>query len=187
MKQAVFIITLIILLPCALQAATYPAEVVRVVDGDTVILKWEGQQSRVRIIGIDTPEVDGPHTNNECWGQEASQQARRLLSNQTINFEFNNEYDKYDRALGYLTLSDGRDFGSAMIRNGHAYAYRAFDHPKRSAYIQLEDTTRREVRGLWADDACYRAPQSQAQIQQHWAQQLELFERLLRFILSQLI
>src|SRR5215471_7815923 len=54
------------------------ATVVRVVDGDTVILRLGGADQRVRLIGIDTPETVKPGTPVQCWGPEASAHTKHL-------------------------------------------------------------------------------------------------------------
>jgi len=52
---------------------TTPADVVRVVDGDTVDVQFDdGTRERLRLIGIDTPEVVDPRKPVECYGREAS-------------------------------------------------------------------------------------------------------------------
>ena len=48
------------------------ASVIRVVDGDTLVVHIGGDDERVRLIGIDTPESVKPETPVECWGKEAS-------------------------------------------------------------------------------------------------------------------
>lgn len=158
-----YIFGLIILsaLTTAVTAASYPAQVLRIVDGDTLVLRWDGQEENVRIIGIDTPEI---HTGTtECFGQEAFVYAQELLPPLSpVIFEFNNEYDRYDRALGYIILADGRDFGQTMIANGYAYAFRSFDHERMNIYTTVESVARLDGRGLWAEGACGHTPEAEA-------------------------
>ena len=56
-----------------------PARVVRVVDGDTLVIELEGREERVRYIGIDTPESVAPNQPVECFGKEASAENERLV------------------------------------------------------------------------------------------------------------
>jgi endonuclease YncB( thermonuclease family) len=179
----VLTITLICYAPVFCTAASYQAELVRIIDGDTVFLTWNNQQNTVRIIGIDTPEVNGPYTTRECFGQEASTYARTLIEgSDSLSFEFTNEYDKYDRALGYLTLDDNRDFGRIMIENGYAYAYRAFDHPRKDGYITSEQNARANNRGLHHPDTCKQFTQAHTNTQAYRQKQHEWVMTLIAII-----
>src|SRR5262245_66131550 len=60
-------------------AAPAAARVVRVVDGDTVILRIDGDDTRVRLLGVDAPESVTPDRPVECWGPQAAAAARRLM------------------------------------------------------------------------------------------------------------
>jgi micrococcal nuclease len=171
--------------PLLALAASYPAELVRVIDGDTVVLMWNNQQNTVRIIGIDTPEVAGPYTTAECWGKESSSYAASLLpDHQPLDLEFTNQYDQYDRALGYITLTDGRDFGYHMIHSGHAFAYRAYEHPQRSAYLRAEQSARADSRGLWQDSACAQSTQAQEQMKILWSERIAFVQSMIEYIVS---
>jgi micrococcal nuclease len=101
---------LLALLPCVVLAACAPATVTRVVDGDTVEvlltgpdpdgLLAEGTTYRVRLIGIDTPEVYG---GVECYGREASTYAESLLAGRHVMLEKDvSNTDRYGRLLRYL-------------------------------------------------------------------------------------
>ena len=143
------------LLPFMCLGASYDATVVRVVDGDTVILNWDGYDERVRIVGIDTPETVAENRPVECFGPQASAYAKQLLPiDSQVIFEYNQERDKYDRALGYVTLPDGRDFGRIMIDDGYARAYRSFPHERLDDYAAAESSARTAELGLWAPNAC---------------------------------
>jgi len=134
----------------------YP--VVRVVDGDTVVLNVSGENKTIRLIGIDTPETVHPSKPVECFGKEASDRAKSLLLNNTVILEKDSsqgEVDKYGRLLGYIILPDGRNFNEMMIKDGYAYEYTyssAYKYQKefREAQIYAENNTL----GLWDPNAC---------------------------------
>lgn len=101
----------------------YP--VLRVVDGDTVKVGYQGGVS-VRIIGIDTPETVHPSVPDECWGPEASNAASRMLTGKKVQLVFDpsqGRTDAYDRTLAYIQVPGLGDFGLAMIKRGHAAEY----------------------------------------------------------------
>jgi micrococcal nuclease len=89
----------------------------RVVDGDTVVLDDIGKS---RLIGIDTPEVYGGTV--ECYGPQASAFAKRVLTpGRRVRYEIGADpRDRYDRALIYLWLDDGRFFNAMLLRRGYA-------------------------------------------------------------------
>src|SRR5690606_4359159 len=60
------------------------ATVINVVDGDTIDVLIDGEEYRVRYIGVDTPEVYG---GVDCFGPEASQANKDLVDGQTVELE----------------------------------------------------------------------------------------------------
>ena len=102
------------------------ARVVRVVDGDTVVADIDGQEERVRLIGIDTPESVKQGSPVECFGQEASNHTKELLAEGTaVRIELDAEpRDRYDRLLGYVyRASDGLFVNLAIVRDGYGNSY----------------------------------------------------------------
>jgi micrococcal nuclease len=89
--------------------------VTRVVDGDTVVLAGLG---KVRLIGVDTPEVFG---SRECFGAEASAFAKRMLEGRHVRYLVGREaHDRYGRLLAYVWLPDGRSFNGLLVARGSA-------------------------------------------------------------------
>ncbi len=94
---------------------------VRVVDGDTIIIEDEaGENTRVRLIGIDTPEsvAQEAERNNE-YGQMASDYLKDLLKDtDRVYLEYDiSDDDQYDRTLAYVWLNDVDDtFDDSSIR-----------------------------------------------------------------------
>ncbi len=136
------------------------AKMVKVVDGDTIDVEINGKTERIRIIGIDTPEVVDPRKPVECFGKEASDFAKEVMgNNKTVLLEADptqGERDKYSRLLRYVWVADGReDFGKAMIEYGYAHEY-TYNTPYkyRDIYKQAQRTAEENKEGLWADDAC---------------------------------
>ena len=99
-------------------------EVVRVVDGDTVILNIDGQRTRVRLIGIDTPEsVAEDKSRNVKEGKIASEYTKNLLENKKVRLEFDDEKeDVYERKLGYVFLDD-EFINEKLLKEGMAKLY----------------------------------------------------------------
>jgi len=102
---------------------TAPYEVVRVVDGDTIIIDMDGVNERVRFIGLDAPEsVHADETKNTEEGRLASEFTKEMLEGQMVTLEFDmQERDPFGRILAYVYLGDEM-FNKTLIREGHADA-----------------------------------------------------------------
>ncbi|MFE5774492.1 thermonuclease family protein [Brachybacterium sp. NPDC056505] len=76
-------------------------EVVRVIDGDTLVARIDGDDVRVRLLNIDTPETKDPDEPVQCMGPEASAfLEKRLPAGTEIELEYDQERtDRYDRTL----------------------------------------------------------------------------------------
>jgi micrococcal nuclease len=119
--------------------------VVRVVDGDTVVL---GNAGRARLIGIDTPEIHGAV---ECFGRRAAAFTQRRLAGRRVRVEVGVEpRDRYGRLLVYLTV-DGRLFNADLVRAGYATPLAIAPNIRYARrFAQLAVEARRTGRGLWA-------------------------------------
>jgi micrococcal nuclease len=127
------------------------ARVVRVVDGDTVVL---GGIGKVRLIGIDTPEVYG---HVECFGPAASAFAKRSLpAGLSVRYRLGAEQrDRYGRALAYVWLGDGRMFNAVLAERGYA---QPLTIPPNDRYAPTFAAAARRARtagrGLWSRPGC---------------------------------
>ena len=133
-------------------------KVVKVVDGDTISVNINGVNTSVRMIGIDTPETVDPRKTVQCFGQEASNKAKSILSNQMVQLELDSsqgKYDKYDRLLAYVFLIGGINFNELMIKEGYAYEYTySIPYKYQSAFKSAQKEAQANKRGLWADGVC---------------------------------
>lgn len=99
------------------------ATVVRVVDGDTLVVDLGGREATVRLIGIDTPETVDRDAPVECYGPEASARLRELLPPGTaVRLVRDVEpRDVYDRLLAYVhRASDGLVVNVSLVADGFA-------------------------------------------------------------------
>jgi micrococcal nuclease len=126
------------------------AAVVRVVDGDTVVLRGLG---RSRLIGIDTPEV---HGRRECFGAQASAFAERVLRGRRVRYAIGEQpRDRYGRALVYVWLPDGRQLNEMLVAGGYARTLTIAPNVRyASRFRRRADEARAAGRGLWARAAC---------------------------------
>jgi len=134
----------------------------RVVDGDTLQLD---NGERVRLIGIDTPEVhqsdklfrDSQRSGEDIrtiqeMGRRSSEFTRELVEGKSVRLEFDVEkHDKYNRLLAYVYLVDDGTFVNAeIITNGYASLMSIPPNIKYADKFQrLYQEARQERRGLW--------------------------------------
>ena len=128
---------------------------VEVIDGDTIELAVsDGRYSRtrVRLWGVDTPEVEKSGREPGHFGPQASAFAKKALRGKQVRLELapGRTRDRYGRVLAYVyPQQTGELFNAALIETGHGYADRRFDHPRMAIFAELEEQARREQRGLW--------------------------------------
>ena len=126
----------------------------RVTDGDTIRVSGGAfDDESVRLIGIDTPEVDGPYSDAECFGAKATARARALMPEGTgVELVLDvQERDRFGRVLAYVyRASDGRFVNAAMVRGGFATAITIPPNIEHAArFRELERAARDAGRGLW--------------------------------------
>ena len=133
------------------------AIVLKVVDGDTVVLDLDGSTETVRLIGIDTPETVHPSKPVECFGPEASAYLQALLKpNTRVRVQRDIEArDRYKRLLVYIYLLDGTFVNEQLLRKGFARTLRIEPNTTFATKFASTETGARANRvGLW--QACQR-------------------------------
>ena len=96
-------------------------KVIRVVDGDTFVVDYNGTEEKVRLIGIDTPESVHPDADrNTAAGITASDYTKSLLKGKSVELEFDvQQRDKYGRLLAYAYV-DGYMLNKKLLQDGYA-------------------------------------------------------------------
>src|SRR6266545_4174039 len=92
-------------------------KVTRVVDGDTVIARIGRRNERVRLIGIDAPEVGA------CFSQDAKTAAQRLVGGRAVRLigdRTQTRRDRFNRRLAYVLRTNGLDVGRQLLLGGYA-------------------------------------------------------------------
>lgn len=114
-----------------------------VADGDTLTLRVDRQEVRVRLAGIDAPEHGQP------FGQAARESLATLVAGRTVNVRAFG-HDSYGRVLGNVYAA-GVDVNAEQVRRGYAWVFRRFSNDKK--LLALEADARAARRGLWRDRA----------------------------------
>jgi micrococcal nuclease len=130
--------------------------VARVVDGDTLHLDTpdgEDQTTKVRLLGIDAPEMGDASKRPMYFAKEATRFAADLAAGKVVTIyldEVAGTRDKYDRLLAYVAMPDGEFLNEELLLGGYAYADLRFRHSYSHKYRQLEASARALKAGLWA-------------------------------------
>jgi micrococcal nuclease len=141
--------------PAGPGASAETATVVRVVDGDTLVVDRGKGNERVRLVGVDTPETVKPNAPVECYGPEASAYVTDLLSGQTVRLDpdpSQGDTDRYGRLLRYVWVpTDAGGWSSVealLLSGGFAEPYRDA-HSRKAAFDALAAQAQGGGQGLW--------------------------------------
>jgi micrococcal nuclease len=130
----------------------------KVIDGDTIEIERYGKAEKVRMIGIDTPETLDPRKPVQCFGKEASDKSKDLLSGGRVRLEFDpivGEKDKYNRLLAYV-WSDNELVNLKLIKEGYAneYTYRSQSYKYQNEFKNAQTVAKESSIGLWSPQTC---------------------------------
>ena len=132
-------------------------EVVRVVDGDTLDLRAPDGASpvtRVRLWGVDTPEMAGAEGRGDAQplAAEAAALSRRLAEGRTVTLllERHQMRGRFGRLLAYVRLPDGTLLNARLIEAGFSVADGRWNHSRHGGFERLEAEARSRGVGMWA-------------------------------------
>lgn len=121
-------------------------------DGDTITVDMAGQAEKIRMIGVDTPEVEDPRKPVQCFGKAASNYTKTLIGSQPVRLEAdatNTNRDRYQRLLRYVYLPDGTLVNYKLIAEGYGFAYTSFPFTKSDQFKQAQKEAKELNKGLW--------------------------------------
>lgn len=122
--------------------------VVRVYDGDTMTVNCAGQEERVRLYCIDTPEM-----GQQPWGRQSRDYLRRITPSQVEIVT--HDRDRYGRLVGEV-LSGNRSLNLAMVEAGQAAVYNRYCSDDR--YAPAERQAKAARLGVWAEPGLHQQP-----------------------------
>ncbi len=139
--------------------------VVRVVDGDTLKVRYLIKEESIRLIGIDTPESrvnkkakrDAKRSGQDIktiieMGKRATEYVESLVKpGDLITIEFDaQQRDRYGRLLGYVYLSNGKMLNEEIVKAGYAYVMTIPPNVKyQDRFLKAYQEARERKRGLW--------------------------------------
>jgi len=128
--------------------------VLRVIDGDTIVIRHNDHDTTVRLIGVDTPETVHPSKPIQHYGKEASSFLHNLLTGESVHLEppaSGSPQDRYGRLLAYVYRApDGLFVNEELIRQGYGRAYTTYPFLRSDRFVNRQRSAQAAGRGLWA-------------------------------------
>jgi endonuclease YncB( thermonuclease family) len=141
-KTIALLLPLGILAAPRLAAAEFSAVVAGVHGGDTLTVRNGERSIRIRLSGIDSPEMNQP------FGDDARSYAAELALGTTVTV-IEEKMDRYGRLVAWVVLADGRNLNHEIVAAGFAWSYRPLS-PGNRILRELESDASQKGRGLWA-------------------------------------
>lgn len=134
-----------------------PYTVTRVVDGDTIVVNIKGEDVKVRLIGVNTPEsVSNDESKNCDEGVTASNYMKNMLTGQSVYLEYDVEqYDKYGRVLAYVYWNNTM-VNRMLIMNGYATTMKIAPNTKYADIFEKEQKNAKDNSlGFWGSSTIW--------------------------------
>ncbi|MDA7027745.1 thermonuclease family protein [Bacillus sp. CLL-7-23] len=126
---------------------------VKAIDGDTIKVKYKGQEKTVRYLLVDTPETKKPNSCVQPYGKDASERNKELVNGGKLKLEFDkgDQTDKYGRLLAYVYV-DGKSVQEKLLKEGLARV--AYVHPPNTKYLDQfkedEKNAKNKQMAIWS-------------------------------------
>ena len=133
------------------------AEVLRVIDGDTIEIELSDAMhdrpvTRIRFWGLDCPETAKPDRPADPYANEATELTRMLTADRTVTLYLESHRTRgvFGRVLAHVELPDGTSLNEALLSAGLAVADERWSHSRLGRYAQLERAAKRAGLGIWS-------------------------------------
>lgn len=135
-------VLLFLMLVCAsVNASLFSAKVIGVHDGDTITVLHSGKPERIRLHGIDAPEL------SQDFGRQAKKACSDLCFGKVVSIETTAK-DRYGRTVAVVTAPGGINVNQELVKRGYAWWYREYA-PNSKELPKLEEAARKAKLGLW--------------------------------------
>ena len=135
------------------------AEVVRVIDGDTLEIKHpdalhNSPVTRIRLWGLDCPETAKPDHPADPYADKATDRTQSLAADRIVmlSLESHRTRGTFGRVLAHIELPDGTSLNEALLSAGLAVADERWSHSLLGRYAQLERAAKRQSLGIWSQE-----------------------------------
>ena len=156
MKAVSFLLALLLAFPVLANAGQY--QVVRVVDGDTIVIRYNGKNEKVRLLCVNTPESVHPDKKqNIPMGKVASRYTQKKLLDEydryiDLEFEIDQIRGNYGRLLAYVFVN-GKNLNIDLVRQGLSPYYTKYGRSQKynAEFRAAERQARKEKLNIWGD------------------------------------
>lgn len=130
-----------------------PVELVRIIDGDTIKVIYNGKEQNLRYLLIDTPELNHKQQGKQPFAEEATKRNDELLKSGKLEIEFDigEREDKYGRLLAYVYI-DGKSVQQKLVEEGLARV--AYIYPPNTKHLdpfkEAEKKAQQAGIGIWS-------------------------------------
>ena len=133
-----------------------PVLVRSVIDGDTIDVSTVG---RVRLLGIDAPEIGRVYDTSAPFGREARERLTRLILHRWVRLEQEGAVlDAYSRHLAYVVTEDGVCVNATLVREGLARVSARLPLARLKELHKAEAEAQAFRRGMWGGTPQIQAP-----------------------------
>lgn len=142
-----------LLLSLLLATTPQTARVVTVHDGDTITVRIDGHTEKVRLVGIDSPELQDERQAYRDAAYAARNYARLRLGGETVTLEpepRQGDRDRNNRLLRYVILKDGTNVNEELVGKGYARVYDRFVFTLKPQFKSVEAEAKRQKLGVWS-------------------------------------
>jgi micrococcal nuclease len=139
---------------CKNEPYTPAISVTRVIDGDTIVISTG---EKVRLLGVDTPELHHPSKPVQCYAEEAKRFTESQVLNKVVVLAFEGaSKDKYGRILAWVWYGPNNRtlLNAEIIRQGYGFSYRKYPTSKMEMFNRFEQEARSKQLGLWNSQNC---------------------------------
>ena len=145
-SSLVRLVSVSVLAVCVLRAqkTEFSAQVTGLSDGDIIKVNQAGTEKKIRLWGIDCPEMNQP------FGPQAKKFTHDLALGKTVTVQVL-EVDRFKRQVAFIILPDGRNLNQEIVKAGYAWWFVRYAKDDK-VLEQLESEAKLNKRGMWAGD-----------------------------------
>lgn len=134
------------------QDGSIRVKVKSVVDGDTLRVVYKGEEYKVRLLCIDTPETVKAGVDEQPYGKQATEKLKEMVLDKEVTLVFEKDtHDRYDRLLAYVMLDNGTCVNAYLVENGLARVEIVRPNTVHKSYFnELQDKAISEKKGFWS-------------------------------------